>query len=742
MFLKVDPSQRYAYVFADSFVLSFDIRTMTIVEHKNISALTIRSNFRVHAVDITDTYAILVGFDDVPPRSYLSLQTAILIALNPLKIQGETYIHHLPQPITGTLSYNRINDMSVAINPTRDMAIIGVPGINKVVLLSISTASSVDESWSLDIIRSDIGPRHCIGFGRSVVWIDDATVAIAILTVPNRPWSQSEVWIYTLDRPFELPLFVFPNNQQNVIYTSSPSFLHIISWSGNLLVVTDQIHALFVPSQSAGSFSVGGIDEYFHFFIFTSSPCVAGTYKNTSGFGPCTVCPPQTKNTGNQPCTKCAPCAFTSFCPLGSVNDISLYSYPSYTQTFSYPDPPDMNNYDDLLVQNVFTIGHSRHCIVIAPLFWTIIVITLCLIVWFLMALPKICNCRRGHPHRSRAKQFLKKVDIVNQGERWVGGLFSFAIVLLISFTLWFATEFLKLYPIETSSISYVSCDDTIRNAVFSSALQLPLPNPDGHQWAIFEMLDTQNLTITVDLLNTLANCSNITVQQNRPGVNYLRLPIISCVLRSDNATRSVSFLLPAHDTSIKVNVTGPFFVGGMRVCLHGASHIVDVNTLETLDMCQLFSTMNETLSRTTTLHILLTKVINITKPLEVDGDTHYNGRWALHFAARFLSDELIYQQDGHHLRYITEGTILEFTLSEQPFYIQNIQEPIVRRAELAFHTLLFCTLIIELFGMGFLICRLAIMPLIHAAILRCRRFNERSNNMVKAPPSLSISIF
>ncbi|CAF5129323.1 unnamed protein product, partial [Rotaria sp. Silwood1] len=43
----------------------------------------------------------------------------------------------------------------------------------------------------------------------------------------------------------------------------------------------------------------------------------------------------------------------------------------------------------------------------------------------------------------------------------------------------------------------YVQCDDTVRNAVFESALQLPLPNPDGKQWAIFQMLDDQPLTMT-----------------------------------------------------------------------------------------------------------------------------------------------------------------------------------------------------------------------------------------------------
>ena len=53
----------------------------------------------------------------------------------------------------------------------------------------------------------------------------------------------------------------------------------------------------------------------------------------------------------------------------------------------------------------------------------------------------------------------------------------------------------------------------------------------------------------------------------------------------------------------------------------------------------------------------------------------------------------------------------LLFTFSEQPFFLQNNQKPVVRTAELAFHTLLFCTLVIELFGMAFLLFKLSGKP-------------------------------
>ncbi len=733
MFLKVNPSQMYAYVFGDSFIITFDTLDFNMLASTSILVANSSNLFQTHAVDITETYGILVGGSVMTNMTHLSICAAILVAVNPLKMVISKPMDDKYLATAKIFSYNRANDMSVAINPRRHIAIIGLPAINKVVLLNINATSTFVEKWNFNITRTEVAPQHYTGFGQSVAWIDDTTVAIAILTVPNRPWSQSEVWVFDVDKPFKIPLFIFPNNQQKIIMPFPPLFLQTLSFSGNLAIVTNQNQFLLVPSQPAGFVSAFKNDTNRQVIIFDSAVCMAGTYKNTSGFGPCTVCPPQTKNPGNQPSSQCGSCTPASFCPLGSVSDLSLNTYPSYTQTFSYPNSPDMNNYDDLLVQNIFAIGHSHRCIVISPLFWTIIVITLCFIIWLFMTLPKMCDCPKAHFRRNRAKQFFQNIDIVNEGERWIGGLFSFAILLLFGFTFWFASEFLNLYPIETSGSSYISCDDTVRNAVFESALQLPLPNPDGSRWAIFDMLGAQPFTMTVDLLNTAADCSSITVQQNRPGVNYLRLSITSCVLQSDNMTRSVSFSLPSHRTSVQLNITGPFFVGGMRLCLYGPGHIDSVHALQTLDMCQLFSTVNETLSSMTTLHMIMIKVVNVTKPLKVGGDTHYDGRWAPTFVESSLSDELIYEQDGHYLRYISERTIVTITLSEHPFYLQNNQQPIVRRAELAFHTLLFCTLIIELFGMGFLLFRLVIMPFIRA-VLRCYHREKRNDNVEEAP--------
>ncbi len=738
MLLKVTPSQKYAYVFADSFALSFDIINNRIIELRNISTLWyFPSTVIPHAFDLTDKWAIVATFALVPNNPKIAIIAVFLCGLQPLRCyQYVIPFDNYTQSADLAITYNRDNDISISVSETRQMAIVGFAQCNTVSLFTINATNTNTSQWKINQIRIDIGPQINSGFGRSVAWINDTTVAIAILTINDRSWSLSEVWIYPIDEPFKTPLVIFPNNQQILALSPLPHFLQILSWSGHLYILTDIFRVLLIPSREPGYHSVWYNSGENLVFIFDSLPCIGGTYKKEFGCGWCTVCPPHTKNPGIEPCSECSSCSSNSFCPLGSIDNVLLDNYSSYTQTFSYPDSPDMNNYDDILVHNIFILGNSTQCLIISPLFWTLLAMGLCFIIWSIMTIGKVYNCR----HRERAKNFLKKTDIVGDGDRWIGGLFSFAIVILFGFTTWFAVDYLQLYPIETSRSVQASCDDTMRNAVFDNALQLALPNLDGSRWIIFDMLDKQPFTMTIDLINTRADCSNITIQQNRPGVNYLIIPILSCIIQSDNVTSSVTFALSTHRLTLQLNVTGAYFIGGIRLCLHGPSLINGTNTLQTLDVCNFFSTTNETLARITTLSIILTKVVNQTKPLRTGDDTLYSGRWAPTIIGNTLSDKLIYEQNGDYLRYMTQRTIFMITLDEQPFFLQNNQQPIVRVAELAFHTLLFGTLIIELFAIAFLIFKLIFMPLIRL-IIHCRHRTKNNIDTITDQSSSSYTI-
>ncbi|CAF1141116.1 unnamed protein product [Rotaria sordida] len=622
--------------------------------------------------------------------------------------------------------------MSVAINDVRQIVAIGLPIFDIVMLLNITVSG--DDGW-LNLTRTINSSQVNVGFGRSLAWIDDKTIAIAVLDVADQSWSRSEVWIFNMDIGFKRPLFAFPNQQQILNMPKPPLFLHIISSSRGLLILTDQRNALLLLSSPAGFHPVlyDNIDALISVSFYEF--CPAGTFKNNSGIGPCTVCPPQTKNPGDQPCIECTPCLPTSFCPMASVDDtVTNVSYPSYTQTFSYPDTPDTDNYDDLLIQNMFSVGKTTRCLIISPMFWTLLVIGICLLICFMMILIKLRRCRTVSRHRTLAKNLFKAADIINDGERWIGGLISLSIFVLFGFAFRFAAEYVKLYPIETSTDADISCDRTLRNALFDNALQLLLPNPDGNRWPIFGMLDEQRINMTLDLVNTRADCSDMTFQQNRIGVNYLSLSLANCILQPDNITRSVSIELPTHRISVQLNITGPYFIGGFRLCLRGPGQINDAYELKALNICQFFSTPNQTLSSVTTLSVVLIKIINQTKPLHVSDTSKYDGRWVPTFAENSLSDEMIYEQYGDYLRYSRSRHILAITFSEQPFFVQNNQKSIVRLAELAFHTLLFCTLVIELFAIAFLLFKLISKPTIHLVNLCKKRSKNQLSEILPIP--------
>ncbi|CAF3763515.1 unnamed protein product, partial [Adineta steineri] len=336
MLLKVVPSQKYACVFADTFALMFDIVNNEIIELKD-SYIFYSYSYPIipHAIDVTDTYVIGVAY----AISYINPNIAVVIAflceLQPFRSINHTTIidmNSLTQTAALATTYNIANQMSIAVNNERQMAVFGFPLINVVLLLNINTTSTNTSQWNINIMRTDHGPPNS-GFGQSVAWIDDKTVAILLYSINARSWSQSEVWTFAVDIPLQIPLSVFPNNQQILDVDFSVTFFQMVLWSNNLYLLVIYNFVILVPSQAPGYQSIWYNDEDFYSTIFQSAPCPSGTYKNEAGYGVCTICPSQTKNPGNEPAIECSSCLSNSFCPLGSIDDVTLINYTSYIQT-------------------------------------------------------------------------------------------------------------------------------------------------------------------------------------------------------------------------------------------------------------------------------------------------------------------------------------------------------------------------------------------------------------------------
>jgi hypothetical protein len=67
--------------------------------------------------------------------------------------------------------------------------------------------------------------------------------------------------------------------------------------------------------------------------------------------------------------------------------------------------------------------------------------------------------------------------------------------------------------------------------------------------------------------------------------------------------------------------------------------------------------------------------------------------------------------------QYVRSELTLTLILSETPYYVKNVQEPIVRLTEVIFRNVLFTVVCLELFGLVFLLYELAVKSLYHAIV-------------------------
>ena len=442
------------------------------------------------------------------------------------------------------------------------------------------------------------------------------------------------------------------------------------------------------------------------------------------------MCPPGTKNSGNHPAIKCQPCNEESFCPLGSTGDVlhdEFILHGSYNQTFEYPETPIINDYDDILMRNFFVLEDSYHCSLKLPRFWTFMAIGFAFIVWLIMFFIKRRQPTRVDTHRKRAKILLKQIDIIGEGELLAGGLASLVVLVIILHSCWFAYDYFRSYPIETTQSSRHGCKNNQTNTKFDNALQLPLPETDGNYDPIFNMLNEQKFTMTIHFINTGARCSNIIVERLRHIGTAEMIPIHNCTLLNHNVTGSFAFNLSTHTDSVQVSIIGPYFIGALRICLYGPKSLDKIEELkrhrvEKLDVCTLFYTDDQTIGLTNNFNVHLIKVINITEPLKVKDETNYTGRWAPYIKyTGDLSDEHYFKRDGQYLRYTPLITTFNVEFNEEFYFLLNNQSPIVHLYELIFHTFLFNFLIIDIVAMVFVIYKLWCRPPLRRLLLQRR---------------------
>jgi hypothetical protein len=82
-----------------------------------------------------------------------------------------------------------------------------------------------------------------------------------------------------------------------------------------------------------------------------------------------------------------------------------------------YPESPESTVFDDILMQNMFSLStKSIHCLVVSPMTWVLVCFGLGSIVLISMGISAIA-CPGKHPARHQAKRVFKKMDLIGEGK-------------------------------------------------------------------------------------------------------------------------------------------------------------------------------------------------------------------------------------------------------------------------------------------------------------------------------------
>ena len=190
----------------------------------------------------------------------------------------------------------------------------------------------------------------------------------------------------------------------------------------------------------------------------------------------------------------------------------------------------------------------------------------------------------------------------------WIGGLISLAIMALLLFAYTFSITFYQQYPSENSAPSTFACDEIIRNVKYETGLQSLSITASKEEQPMFDLLNKQHFILRLDLLNTVASCESLYVQQIL-GSATSKL-IFTCTDSIGILTAAVE--LAYQKAIIKWILNDIALIGAVRISLSADGQEHELYQLKKLDFSQTFyDDSNRTLAQMATINLKLTKVIS-----------------------------------------------------------------------------------------------------------------------------------
>jgi hypothetical protein len=148
--------------------------------------------------------------------------------------------------------------------------------------------------------------------------------------------------------------------------------------------------------------------------------------------------------------------------------------------------------------------------------------------------------------------------------------------------------------------------------------------------------------------------------------------------------------------------------MGAIRIGLTGPGYVNGSYELKELNFHQSYSKNGYALSRTLPVTIAMTKVINETKPM-VGDESEFSGIYIPTFTVDMNS---LFISNAQYVVSALTSTTLNIDITETPYYVKNLQEPIARQSEIIFRNLLFTVVCLEIFGLVFISYKLLFKPI------------------------------
>jgi hypothetical protein len=422
----VDPYGQYALGFVQDFVFIYRPFSVKIITIKNSSSVwPNNATFMPRAADADVSYTIIAGYvGSASNERVRATPTVYLVSNENLTILSTWSYSTMNGSWQSRLTYNGVESwtkkymMSVDINsadPTR--VLVGIPILNMVFLFIVGNYGTT--ITLISSLNNDIS----IGFGKSIAWMSASQAAILVETfsVADSTWQSSRINLYTsLNATYmsPTPTAVVPNTQQPLPSTissqliqivSTPTSLAILDVSGGILLMLPVPSGFYASTDVVSSPVAASMP-----FVSYSALCIAGTFKADFGIQPCTLCLNGTRNPGGTPAKSCMNCSSSAFCPLGAVVDIDNSLLTSQSQAHPYPRSPDSTIFDEILIQNMFSIGSTSHCIIVSPLFWTLIIIAVVFVILISMgALKWFVRHPKRHQWLATFQNIFRQTDLV-----------------------------------------------------------------------------------------------------------------------------------------------------------------------------------------------------------------------------------------------------------------------------------------------------------------------------------------